>query len=98
MGKLGYIVSATKMFLNLLGNIFASWKANFVSATIISGVGKLANIDRKYNVSATVFPSLPRGLIIHANFTSRDHGVCVTHFCTGILSGKGARTYNFIIF
>ena len=24
------IVSATKMFLNLLGNIFASWKANFM--------------------------------------------------------------------
>ena len=31
VGRLGNIVSATKMFLNLLGNIFASWEANFVS-------------------------------------------------------------------
>jgi hypothetical protein len=31
-GKLGNIVSTTKMFLNLLENTFASREANFVSA------------------------------------------------------------------
>ena len=62
MGKLGNIVSATKMFLNLLGNIFASWEANFVSSTMFPRVGKLGNMDRKQNVSATMFPSLPRAL------------------------------------
>ena len=36
-GKLGNIVSATKMFLNLLGNIFASREANFVSAPCFPG-------------------------------------------------------------
>jgi uncharacterized membrane protein YjjB (DUF3815 family) len=46
------------MFLNLLGNNFASRETNFVSATMITVVGKLANIDRKQNVSATMFPSL----------------------------------------
>ena len=60
---LGNIVSATKMFLNLLGNIFASREANFVSATMFPGVGKLRNMDRKQNVSATMFPSLPRALL-----------------------------------
>ena len=58
--KLGNIVSATKMFLNLSGNIFASLEANFVSATMFPGVGKQGNMDRKLNVSATMFPSLPR--------------------------------------
>ena len=62
VGKLGNIVSASKMFLNLLGNIFASRKANFVSAKLFPGVGKLGNMDSKQNVSATVFPSLPRAL------------------------------------
>ena len=60
VGKLGNIVSASKMFLNLLGNIFAPRKANFVSAKMSSGVGKLGNMDSKQNFSATVFPSLPR--------------------------------------
>ena len=63
MGKLGNIVSATKMFLNLLGNIFASWEANFVSATMFSEVGKQGNTDRKHNVCATMFPSLPTALL-----------------------------------
>ena len=61
VGKLGNIVSATKMFLNLLGNIFASWETNFVSATMFTKVGKQGNIDRKHKVSA-LFPSLPRAL------------------------------------
>ena len=60
MGKSGNIVSTAKMFLNLLGNIFASWEANFVSAAMFPKVGKLGNIDRKHNVSATMFPTLPR--------------------------------------
>jgi hypothetical protein len=47
VGKLGNIVSATKMFQNLLRNIFASREANFVLATMFLGVGKLGNIDRK---------------------------------------------------
>ena len=59
VGKLGNIVSATKMFLNLLGNIFASWEANFVSTTMFPEVGKLGNI-REHNVSTTMFSSLPR--------------------------------------
>ena len=63
MGKLGNIVSATKMFLNLLGNIFASWEANFVSATMFPEVGRQGNIDRKHNVSATMFRSLLRALV-----------------------------------
>ena len=62
MGKLGNIVSATEMFLNLLGNIFASWERNFVSATMFLEVGKQGNICRKHNVSATMFPTLPRTL------------------------------------
>ena len=61
-GKLGNIVSATKMFLNSLGNIFVSWEANFVSATMFPEVDKHGNIDKKHNVSATTFPSLPIGL------------------------------------
>ena len=60
MGKLGNIVSATKMFLNLLGNIFSSQEANFVSATMFPGVDKQGNMVRKLDVSATMFPSLPR--------------------------------------
>ena len=39
------------MILNLFGNIFASWKANFVSAMMFPEVGKQENID-----------SLPRAL------------------------------------
>ena len=56
MGELGNIVSATKMFLSLLGNIFAFREANFVSATVFPGVGKWGSIDRKHNVSTTMFP------------------------------------------
>ena len=56
----GNIVSAAKIFLNLLGNIFASWEANFVSGTMFSEVGKQEDIDSKHNVSAFMFPSLPR--------------------------------------
>ena len=63
MGKLGNIVSAIKMFLNLLGNIFASWETNFVPATMFPEAGKQGYIDRKRNVSATMFPSLPRALL-----------------------------------
>ena len=62
MGKLGNIVFATKMFLNLLANIFASREENFVSATMFPEVGKQGSIDRKHNVSATMFSSLPRVL------------------------------------
>ena len=54
VGKLGNIVFATKMFLNFLGNIFGSWEANFVSATMFPEVGKQRNIDRKHNVFATI--------------------------------------------
>ena len=49
-----------KMFLNLFGNILASWDAIFVSATMFPEVGKQRNIDKKRNVSTTMFPSLPR--------------------------------------
>ena len=50
VGKLGNIVSATKMFLNLLGDICASWEANFVSETMFTEVGKQGNIHRQNNV------------------------------------------------
>ena len=46
VGKLRNIVSATKMFPNLLGNIFVSWEANSVSAAMFSEVGKLGNNDK----------------------------------------------------
>ena len=69
MDKLGNIVSATKMFLSFLENIFASWEANFVSATFPE-VGKQGNIDRKHNVSATMFPSLPRRKAVVGSFHS----------------------------
>ena len=62
MDKLGNIVSASKMFLNLLGNISAPRKAHFVSAKMFPGVGKLGNMDSKQNISATVFPSSSRAL------------------------------------
>ena len=52
-----------KMFLNLMGNIFASLETNFVSATMFPRSGKLINIDRKYDIFATMFPSLPRVLL-----------------------------------
>ena len=48
------------MFLNFLENIFASWEANFISATMFPEVGKQGNIERKHNVFAKMFPSLPR--------------------------------------
>ena len=54
----------TKMFLNLSGNIFASWQANFVSAAMFPEVGKQGNIDRKHNASAAMFRSLPRALVV----------------------------------
>ena len=60
MWKLGNIVSATKIFLNFLRNILASWEAKFVSARMFPKVGKQVNIGTKHNVSATMFPSLPR--------------------------------------
>ena len=41
-----------KNLLNLFGNIFASYEANFVSATMFPEMGKQENIDRKHNVSA----------------------------------------------
>ena len=62
---------ATKMFLNLFGNIFDSWEANFGSATMFPEVGKQGKIDRKHYVSATMFSSLPRalGLVLTTSFT-----------------------------
>ena len=51
-------ICAFKRSSKLLGNIFASWEANFVSATVFSVVGKQGNIDRKHNVWPTMFPSL----------------------------------------
>ena len=45
MLKLGNIVSATKMFLNLLGNVFVSWTANFISATMFLEIDKQGKID-----------------------------------------------------
>jgi hypothetical protein len=41
---LGNIREKHRMFLNLVGNIFASWEANFVSATMFPRVGKHGNI------------------------------------------------------
>ena len=57
VGKPRNIVSATKMFLNLLGNIFACREAIFVFATMFHVVGKQGNIDRKHDVSAKMFPT-----------------------------------------
>jgi hypothetical protein len=41
---LGNISEKHHMFLNLVGNIFASREANFVSATMFPRVGKQGNI------------------------------------------------------
>ena len=70
---LGNNVSATKitpgkheMFLDLIGNIFASREANFVSATTFPRVGKQGDFEETSqvtNVSATMFPSLPWALV-----------------------------------
>ena len=70
------IVFATKMFLNLLGNIFASGEANFLPATMFPEVGKQGNIDRKHNISATMYPSLLRALIEATHF----HALAYTVF------------------
>ena len=56
----GNIPAATKMLMNLLGNICASWEANFVAATMFPEVNKQGNICRKHNVSAPLLPSLSR--------------------------------------
>ena len=45
---------------NIFANIFASSKANFVSATMFPDVDKQGNVDRKHKVPATVFPVFPR--------------------------------------
>ena len=85
VGKLENIVSATKMFLNLLGNIFASWD---ISATMFPEVGKQGNIDRKHNVSATMFPSLP-GLYLNSlteNILPFSYP-CVWYISNGLHSG-----------
>ena len=46
------IVSATKMFLSLLGNIFASWEANFVSATMFPSLPKALELHQ--NITKTL--------------------------------------------
>jgi hypothetical protein len=40
--------------------VFKPREAKFVPAIMFPGVGKLGNMDRKQNVSVTIFPSLPR--------------------------------------
>ena len=57
--------NATKIFLNLLGNIFAS---------MFHEVGKQGNIDRKHNVSATMFSSLPWALISSIQTADNEMG------------------------
>ena len=74
VGKLENIVSAAKMFLNLLGNIFAFYVANSMSTIMFPEVGKQENIDRKHNVSATMFPSLPRTLEFTHPSIQNTHG------------------------
>jgi hypothetical protein len=44
------------MFLNLVGNIFASWEANFVSATMFPRVGKHRNILVRKHRESQMFP------------------------------------------
>ena len=91
------IVFVTKMFLILLGNIFASWEANFVSARMFPEVGKQGNIDRKHNVSATMFPSLPRALgwtiVIYSAGMLLDMYIDCNLYL--ILSRNGFKFYNF---
>ena len=53
MGKIGNIVSATKIFLNLLGGKFC------FPNNISLGGGPTGNMDRKQIVSATMFTNLP---------------------------------------
>jgi hypothetical protein len=67
-----------QMFLNSLGNIFASREANFVSATMFPRVGKQGNIWGNIenhecfhnNVSTTMFPIVCRGLKPRSNISN----------------------------
>jgi hypothetical protein len=55
-----------KMFLNSLGNIFASREANFVSAQCFHGWANMETFEetsRITNVSTTMFPSLPKASV-----------------------------------
>ena len=42
-----------------VGDIFASWEANIVSATMFREVNKQENIDKKH-VSTTIFPEVDK--------------------------------------
>ena len=58
----------TKTLLNLLGNIFASWEANFVSATMFPKIAKWKfcfrnNVSRDGKHVSAMFPTLPRTLV-----------------------------------
>ena len=60
--KQGNIISATKVFLNLLGHIFCFLGSKFCFRNNVSRSGQTEkhSFDRKHNASATMFPSLPK--------------------------------------
>ena len=68
-------VREAEMFLTSGKNIFCFRAAKFVSATYVSRVAKMGNICYRNNVSATMFPSLARPLVILKSFQlmSCDH-------------------------
>ena len=53
---IGNIVPATKMFLNLFGNIFAFREAKFCFGNNVSRGGQTGKHHREHNVSSTMFP------------------------------------------
>ena len=79
----GNVVSATKLFLNLLGNIFAFWQANFVSARMFSDVGKQKNIDRKQFIPVNSKLDWNDNLaaIFEAKFTFNRPSCLVLFYC-----------------
>ena len=59
VSKLGNIVSATKNVFEFVGKHFCFLGSKFCFRNNVSPGGKQGNID-KHNVSATLFPNLPR--------------------------------------
>ena len=76
MGKIGNIVSATKMFLNFFGNMLLPVKQILFPRNSVSQGGQTGKVNRKHSVSTTMFPEVhgKQGNI------DRKHNVSATMF------------------
>ena len=75
MGKIGNIVSATKMFLNFLGNILLPVEQILFPRNNVSQGGQTGKVNRKHSVSTTMFPEVGKQGNIY-----RKHNVSATMF------------------